>query len=130
MSGWVSEWVEGEDRDRKRELDPSNLCVKESWSECALERVGVSVLFTLSLSSEVEWGVSESDRVRVGGEKCVRVGCRMYVLAFRGFVDACVCVSLILIRRARSGTTSRVFMWVCVNAPTKPGTSFSEVPFS
>jgi hypothetical protein len=26
--------------------------------------------------------------------------------------------------------TSRVFMWVCVNAPTKPGTSFSEAPFS
>ena len=54
----------------------------------------------------------------------------MYVLAFRGSVGACVCVSLILIRRAGSGTTSRVFMWVCVNAPTKPGTSFSEVPFS
>ena len=41
----------------------------------------------------------------------------------------CVCVSLILIRRARSGSCS-VFVWVCVNAPTKPGTSFSEVPFS
>ena len=47
---------------------PTNLCVKESWSECALERVGVRVLSTLSLSSEVEWEISASDRVRVGGE--------------------------------------------------------------
>ena len=30
----------------------------------------------------------------------------------------CVCVSLILIRRARSGISSRMFVWVCVNAPT------------
>ena len=36
----------------------------------------------------------------------------------------CVCVSLILIRRARSGSCCRVFGWVCVNEPSKPGTSF------
>ena len=61
--------MRGEDRERKREPDPSNLYVKESWSECALERgVGVSELSTLSLSSKVEWEVRESDRVRVGGQ--------------------------------------------------------------
>ena len=42
----------------------------------------------------------------------------------------CVCVSLILIRRARSGSCSRVFVWVCVYTPTKPGTSFWRYLFS
>ena len=51
---------------------PTNLCVKESWSECALERVGVRVLSTLCLSSEVEKEDSQSDHVRVRGQ-CVRV---------------------------------------------------------
>ena len=39
-----------------------------------------------------------------------------------------VCVPLIIIRRARPGTGSRVYVWVCVYAPTWPGTSFWGYP--
>ena len=37
-------------------------------------------------------------------------------------------VSLILLRRARPGIALRMFGWVCVYAPTWPGTSFRRYP--
>ena len=53
----------------------------------------------------------------------------MYGRAFRCLVGACVFVSLILIRRARPSIGVRVYMWVCINVPTTPGTSFRGTLF-
>ena len=48
---------------------------------------------------------------------------------FEKHVFVCVCVSWILIRHAWPGIGVRVSVWVCVNAPTWPGTFFGGTLF-
>ena len=52
----------------------------------------------------------------------------MYVLAFRGHVRACGCFAYPPSTRA-PGIALRMCGWVCVYAPTWPGTSLRRYPF-